>query len=327
MVVSVPLNLEIGSLKLSSPVIYSPLAGCSDLPFRQMCRRYSNSLIYCEMVKMDPLVRRDRHTLELLDFTDDLHPIGAQLCGSKLALAAEAARIIEELGFDVIDLNCGCPVDKVTKDGSGSGLLKNPELIGEILAAMVAAVKIPVTVKIRAGWDSSLINAEEVTQIAEAAGARLIAIHGRTRAQGYTGLADREIIRRSKAAARTIQVAGNGDIFDPASALHMFTYTGCDAILISRGAMGAPWLAADILAALQGQETPQRTPHEALEVLLEHLELIKHYRDSRRAALDMRRVGPWYCKTLPGISELRKSLAQTRCPDEAKHLVQQFASL
>ena len=140
-------QLELGSVKLSSNILCAPLAGCSDFPFRKMTSPFRPALVYCEMVKIDALIRHDPHTYRLLDYETDMHPIGAQLCGSKAHMAAPAARIVEDLGFDVVDFNCGCPVDKVTKDGSGSGMLKNPELIGEMIANMVAAVKIPVTVK------------------------------------------------------------------------------------------------------------------------------------------------------------------------------------
>src|SRR5689334_17740332 len=169
---------QLGSLVLPSNIFCAPLAGCSDLAFRRMTAQYKPGLMFCEMVKMDALIRNDPHTYRLLDYEAHMHPIGGQLCGSKLHLAAPCAKIIEDLGFDVVDLNCGCPVDKVTKDGSGSGLLKNPELIGEIICEMVAAVRIPVTVKIRAGWDMQSINAPQITKIAEEAGAKAICIHG-----------------------------------------------------------------------------------------------------------------------------------------------------
>jgi tRNA-dihydrouridine synthase B len=198
-----------GNLTLPSNIFCAPLAGCSDLPFRRMTARYRPGLIYCEMVKMDALIRHDPNTFRLLDYETGMHPIGGQLCGSKPQIAGQCAKIIEDLGFDVVDLNCGCPVDKVTKDGSGSGMLKNPELIGEVLANMVAAVKIPVTVKIRAGWDHQSIIVEEVTRIAEQAGAKAICIHGRTRSQAYQGLANWDYIARSKRVAKTILVIGN----------------------------------------------------------------------------------------------------------------------
>ena len=156
---------QMGKKVLPSNIFYAPLAGCSDFPFRKMSAKYRPGLMYCEMVKMDALIRSDVNTFHLLDYDASMHPIGAQLCGSKPEIAGKAAKIMEELGFDVVDLNCGCPVDKITKDGSGSGMLKNPELIGEMVSNMIAAVKIPVTVKIRAGWDENSINAVEITRI------------------------------------------------------------------------------------------------------------------------------------------------------------------
>src|SRR3984957_7146171 len=177
----------LGKTVLRNNIFYAPLAGCPDFPFRRMSAHYRPGLMYCEMVKMDALVRHDQNTFHMLDFDKKMHPIVGQLCGSKPALAGQAARIIEDLGFDVVDLNCGCPVDKVTKDGSGSGMLKTPELIGEIISEMVSAVKIPVTVKIREGGDDKNFNAKGVTKMVEKAGAAAICIHGRTRSQGYKG--------------------------------------------------------------------------------------------------------------------------------------------
>src|SRR5580700_274615 len=203
---------QLGTITLPSNIFCAPLAGCSDLPFRRMTSKYHPGLIFCEMVKMDALIRNDPHTYRLLDYEASMHPIGGQLCGSKPHLAGPCAKIIEDLGFDVVDLNCGCPVDKVTKDGSGSGLLKNPELIGDIISNMVSAVSIPVTIKIRAGWDMQSINAEQITAIAEQAGATAICIHGRTRSQAYKGPANWDYIRDCKRQAKRIKIIANGDI-------------------------------------------------------------------------------------------------------------------
>ena len=249
---------RVGSAALPNNILYAPLAGCSDLPYRQMACKWRPGIVYCEMVKMDALVRHDPGTYRLLDYTLNMHPIGAQLCGSKPTLVKTAARIIEDLGFDVLDLNCGCPVDKVTKDGSGSGMLRTPDLIGEMIAEMVAAVKIPVTVKIRAGWDDEHINAAQITQIAERAGAKAITIHGRTRAQAYKGPANWDHIRDCKRAAKDILVIGNGDVFDAESAANMFSYTGCDGVLVARGTMGRPWIVDDILRLLDAQAVIER---------------------------------------------------------------------
>ncbi len=314
----------LGSVRLRNRVLYAPLAGCSDFPFRQMSTRYQPAIVYCEMVKMDALVRNDIHTYRLLDYDASMHPMGAQLCGSKLKIAAQSARIIEDLGFDVLDFNCGCPVDKVTKDGSGSGMLKHPDLIGEMLSTMISAVKIPVTVKIRAGWDEQSINAPLITQIAERAGAKAITVHGRTRAQGYKGPANWDYIKACKDVAKDIHVIGNGDVFDADAALRMFAHTGCDAVLVSRGTMGRPWIVQDILRAMEGLPPIVRTPLDIRDALIEHFHLIIRYRNERQSLLDFRRVGCWYLKQCEGVKELRISLNRASSTQDVMQIIHQF---
>lgn len=312
---------QLGKRLLPSNIFCAPLAGCSDFPFRKMTSKYRPGLVYCEMVKMDALVRNNEATLRMLDYDESMRPIGAQLCGSKKELAGPTAKMLEDLGFDVIDLNCGCPVDKVTKDGSGSGLLKNPELIGEILAEMVAAVSVPVTVKIRAGWDADHIVGPLVTEIAEKAGASAICIHGRTRAQAYQGPAKWDYIRACTSVAKNIQVIGNGDINDPESAERIFQETGCDAILLARGTMGSPWLTEDIYNYFEGQTARKRTALELREAFLEHLEHIVSYRDAHKAVTDLRRVGCWFFRSIPGASSLREGINRAESVDEVRMLV------
>jgi len=290
-----------------------------------MTSPYRPGLVYCEMVKMEALIRHDPHTYRLLDFETDMHPIGAQLCGTKPHLAAACARIVEELGFDVVDLNCGCPVDKVTKDGSGSGMLKNPQLIGEVIANMAAAVKIPVTVKIRTGWDEESINAVEITKIAEKAGAKAICVHGRTREQGYKGNANWAWIRECKAAANKIIVIGNGDLFDAPSVEKMFTETGCDAVLLSRGTFGQPWIVEDVYDLLSGLPKKARSHEDFRSALLEHLDHVVSYHADRKAAMDMRRIGCWYLKKGIGTRKLRESLNRARSVPEIRQLIESYA--
>lgn len=317
-------SFRLGAVELPSNVFYAPLAGCSDLPFRAMSCRYRPGIVYCEMVKIDALIRNDPNTYRLLDYEVGMHPIGAQICGSKPDIAAASARIIEDLGFDVLDFNCGCPVDKVTKDGSGSGMLKNPELIGEVLAKVIASVRIPVTVKIRAGWDDRSINAPLITQIAEKAGAKAIAVHGRTREQGYKGPANWDHIRDSKRVAKEILVIGNGDVFDAPSAQRMFEYTGCDAVLVSRGTLGQPWIAEDISHYLEGQPPIERDIWAYRAALLEHFELITQYQNDVQALLDFRRVGCWYLKRCIGAKALRIELNRCQSVGQAVSLIEEF---
>ncbi len=315
----------VGSAALKNRVLYAPLAGCSDYPFRQISSRYNPGIVYCEMVKIDALVRNDPHTYRLLDYHSSMHPIGAQLCGSKPKMAAQAARMIEDLGFDVLDFNCGCPVDKVTKDGSGSGMLKTPDLIGEMLSEMISAVKIPVTVKIRAGWDEGSINGHLITQIAEKAGAKAITVHGRTRAQGYKGPANWDYIKACKESAKEILVIGNGDVFSAEAAQKMFAYTGCDAVLVSRGTLGQPWIAEDILRALDGLEPVVRSVSDIRNILLEHFDLIIRYQSDRQALLDFRRVGCWYLKRCCGVKELRIAINKAGSIADVMRFVERFS--
>lgn len=314
----------LGGVELPNNVFYAPLAGCSDLPFRRMSCRYRPGIFYCEMVKIDALVRHDPYTYRLMDYEPDMHPIGAQICGSKPKMAGQAAKIVEDLGFDVIDLNCGCPVDKVTKDGSGSGMLKTPDLIGEVLSEMIHAVKIPVTVKIRAGWDEKSIHAAQITRIAEKAGAKAITVHGRTREQGYKGPANWDHIKACKEASKEILVIGNGDVFDAESALRMFAYTGCDAVLVARGTLGQPWIAEDILRAMQGLEPIQRGVADVKKALFEHFDLIVRYQPEKQCLLDMRRVGCWYLKKCEGVKALRMNLNRSASTSEVFRLLEQF---
>ncbi|HRD55692.1 MAG TPA: tRNA dihydrouridine synthase DusB [Parachlamydiaceae bacterium] len=318
-------NFKIGNIELPNNIFYAPLAGCSDFPFRKMSAAYSPGLIYCEMVKMDALVRNDQGTFHMLDFDKTMHPIGGQICGSKPSIAGAAAKIIEDLGFDVVDLNCGCPVDKVTKDGSGSGLLKNPKLIGELVCEMVNAVKIPVTLKIRAGWDEESIIAAEVTKIAEKAGAKAICIHGRTRKQAYKGPANWDYIKLAKEAATSIKVIANGDITDAQSAKRIFEYTGCDAILVARGTMGQPWIVSDIIRELQGEAPLVRSQEEYKMALFQHFEHTFDYHHARRTAVDMRRVGCWYFKKSVGTKSFRELISKAASPDEVRDLILNFS--
>lgn len=312
---------KFGKIKLPNNIFYAPLAGCSDYPFRKMSSSYGPGLIYCEMVKMDALIRNDPGTFHMLDFDKSMHPIGGQICGSKPQIAGQAARIIQDLGFDVVDLNCGCPVDKVTKDGSGSGLLTKPQLIGDIVANMVAAVSIPVTLKIRAGWDEKSICAAEITRIAEEAGATAICVHGRTRAQAYKGPANWDWIIESKKAAKNILVIGNGDLFDAPSIKKMFETTGCDAVLVARGTMGQPWIAQDALRYMDGHPIEEKSHEELKQALRQHFYYMKSYLPDRQACIEMRKVGCWYIKKSSGTRTVREQISHANTLDEIEQVI------
>lgn len=312
---------KLGSLELPSNVFCAPLAGCSDLPFRRMTTAYTPGLVYCEMVKMDALVRHDPHTYRLLDYEAGMHPIGAQLCGSKIELAGTSAKILEELGFDVIDFNCGCPVDKVTKDGSGSGMLKNLDLIGEMLMRMIVAVNIPVTIKIRAGWDENSIVGPQIVKIAHEAGAAAVAIHGRTREQAYKGRANWDWIRQCKEACPEMLIIGNGDLFDAENVENMFEVAACDAVLLSRGTFGTPWIIEDVYRRLAHEPAIIRAPLDYRDALLQHLEYIQQYHPPRKAAMDLRRVGCWYLKRGQGTRKLREAINRSKTVEEIRSFI------
>lgn len=280
--------------------------------------------MYCEMVKMDALVRYDSGTFHILDYSRDMHPIGGQICGSKPQIAGQAAKIVQDLGFDVIDLNCGCPVDKVTKDGSGSGLLKNPNVIGDIIANIVAAVSVPVTVKIRAGWDENSLVFREIVKIAEQAGAVALCIHARTRQQGYEGNANWKWIKEAKDVATKIKIIGNGDLFTADAAIRMFEETGCDAVLVSRGTMGQPWIAQDIAKLDRGEAISERSVRERKELLLDHFGQSIAYGSDRKAVLDMRRVGCWFFKKAKGNKSFRDAISHAQTVADIRDLIVNF---
>lgn len=317
-----------GSIELPSNIFYSPLAGCSNLPFRLMSALYGRpGLHYCEMVKMEALWRLERATLQMLDSTSCMVPVAAQLVGSDLKLAADCAMILEDMGFNAIDFNCGCPVDKLTKDGSGSAMLKQPHLIAQILHQMVQKVKIPVSVKIRAGWDESSINATAITQLAEQAGAVAITIHARTREQAYKGAANWDYIKACKQVAGKILVIGNGDLFCPEDVQRMFEYTGCDGVMISRGCMGKPWIAKDSEEYLEQKTYTLKTLSEALNALRHHYEIAKQYLPERKAIIEMRKVSCWYLEGYPQAKSIRSELAHARTADEVRHKLQSLADV
>ncbi len=315
-------DFQLGSLKLPNNILCAPLAGYTDQPFRQLCRDFFSGLIFCEMVKIEAVVRKIPATLRYLDFVSSEHPIGAQLCGSQPEVAKQAAKIIEDMGFDLIDLNCGCPVDKVTKDGSGSAMLKNPDLIGEVLSAIVGSVDLPVTVKIRMGWNEEQVNAPEIVKIAEQAGAKAVIIHGRTRAQGYRGGVNLKIIKDCKQAARKIKVIGNGNLFYAEDVFQMFEETDCDGVMLSRGMIGQPWIFQEIAKYPNFQI---RSTKEIKETLLNHFFKIQKYQKiEKKAVFDMRRLAGWYLKFCSYTKALRIGINQTESVAEIFHLIENY---
>jgi nifR3 family TIM-barrel protein len=317
--------LQLGSLRLPSKIIQSPLAACSDLPFRLIARGKGLGFCFLEMVSAQSLTRENAKTRRMLVTTPEDKPLGAQLLGCDPDMMAEAARILEELGFDLIDMNLGCPVKKVVGNGEGSALLTNPAGAEKVFKAVRAAVKVPVTMKTRKGFkDTSGDEAVELAKRAEGAGLCAVTIHGRTQAQQYGGRSDWEAIGKVKAAVR-IPVIGNGDVLTAADAKRLFEVSGCDGIMIGRGGLGNPWIYRNLERGLAGDAAPYvPTVPERKETLLKHLALERALLGDRQAALNMRRITVWYTQGLPGNKVMRVAVCSTMDCDEIARLIAGF---
>lgn len=290
---------------LQHPVILAPMAGVCDLPFRVLAKSLGCALVVAEMVSDKGLIYRNEHTYEMLAIEESERPISIQIFGSDPICMAKAARIVEQAGADIIDINMGCPTPKIVKNGEGAALMRTPDLAYRIIAAVVEAVQIPVTVKMRKGWDDSSVNAPAIAKLAEQAGAAAVAIHGRTREQFYSGVADLEIVKQVKESV-AIPVIGNGDIRCPEDAQRMMAFTGCDGVMIGRAAQGNPWVFAQINYFLDtGNKLLLPTVTEKVALLRQHFELMIQFKSEYIAVREMRKHAAWYTKGLPGSAELR----------------------
>lgn len=316
-------KLKIGSVELNNPFILAPMAGVCDLPFRLLCKEKGAAMVCTEMVSAKAIYYNNKNTKELLTIDKNEGPVSLQLFGSEPKLMAEMAKRIEEIPFDILDFNMGCPVPKVVNNGEGSALMKNPVLAGHIIEAMANAISKPVTVKIRAGFDAEHINAVEIAKIAENSGASAITVHARTREQYYSGKADREIIRLVKEAV-TIPVIGNGDIDCYESAKHMLEYTGCDGVAIGRGAEGNPWIFEELNAKYAGLDYNKPSLEEVKEMIMRHAKMLIDYKGEYIGIREMRKHAAWYTAGFKGASKLRGCLNEASSIESLEEIIMGF---
>ena len=304
------MKLRIGNTVLENNVILAPMAGVTDLPFRVLCREQGAGCVVTEMVSAKAVLYNNKNTRELLQIDPAERPAAVQLFGSEPDIMAEIAARLEEGPYDYIDVNMGCPVPKIVNNGEGSALMKNPERAKEVLTAMVKAVKKPVTVKFRKGFNDLSVNAVEFAKMAESCGVAAVAVHGRTREQYYSGKADWDIIRQGKEAVR-IPVIGNGDIFTPEDAGRMLKETGCDGIMVARGAKGNPWLFGRINHYLDtGEVLPGPSMAEIKAMILRHGRMLVQFKGEGVAMREMRGHMAWYTKGMPHSDTLRNEINQ-----------------
>lgn len=312
--------LQIGNLCIDRPVILAPMAGVTDLPFRVLCREQGCGMVCTEMVSAKAITYKNKNTFLLMETVPQERPVSLQLFGSDPDIMAEAARMIADRDFDVLDVNMGCPVPKVVNNGEGSALMKQPELAGRIVRSLVEAIDKPVTVKIRKGFDDDHINAVEMAKIAEANGAAAVAVHGRTREQYYSGKADWEIIAKVKDTV-SIPVIGNGDIFTPEDAKNMMEQTNCDGVMIGRGAQGNPWIFHQIKTYLETGMVPEKPPFsEVCRMILRHAKMQIEWKGEKRGMREMRSHAAWYTAGYPHSASLRRAMNTVETYEQLEEL-------
>lgn len=316
--------IRIGPYQLANQVILAPMAGVTDLPFRQLCRKLGAGLVVSEMVTSDVRLWNSRKSRNRLDHSGENEPRSVQIAGGEPLMMAEAARMNQQLGAQIIDINMGCPAKKVCNKAAGSALMRDEKLVAEILEAVVGAVDLPVTLKIRTGWCAQSRNGLNIARIAEESGIQALAVHGRTRNQLYTGCAEYDTIAAIKQQAG-IPIFANGDIDSPQKALQVLRQTGADAVMIGRAAQGRPWIFREISHFLEHGELLPSPPLEwQQQTLLEHLEALHQFYGEHQGVRIARKHVGWYLQTLPGADEFRRGFNRVECPAQQHQSIQTF---
>ena len=319
-------QLQIGNVTLKNNLILAPMAGVTDLPFRLLCKEQGAGLLCMEMVSAKAILYKNKNTEELLTIDPRENPVSLQLFGSDPDIISEIAKQIEDRPFDILDINMGCPVPKVVNNGDGSALMKNPKLAGEIIEKTVRAIKKPVTVKIRKGFDEDHVNAVEMAHIAEESGAAAVAVHGRTREQFYSGRADWDIIRQVKERV-SIPVIGNGDLLTAEDVIAMERQTGCDGFMIARGAEGNPWIFRQILHYFEtGEQLPKPDFSEMTEMLLRHAKMQLEFKGEYTGIREIRKHAAWYTAGYKNSSRLRGRINEVENYEQLEALFREVQS-
>ena len=314
-------KLKIGNVELDNSYVLGPMAGVTDLPFRLLCKEQGAGLVCMEMISAKGILYNNKNTESLLEIHPEETPASLQLFGSDPKIMSEMAKRIEDRNFAILDVNMGCPVPKIVRNGEGSALMKNPKLVYEIVSALVKAIEKPVTVKIRKGFDDTCINAVEIAKVIEEAGAAAVAVHGRTREQYYSGKADWDIIRQVKEAV-SIPVIGNGDVTSAEKAIQMRDYTGCDGVMIARGAQGNPWIFSELVSYEKNGVLPERPDVDELkDMMLRHARLQIKYKGDYLGIREMRKHVSWYTKGLHGSAKLRETINSVESYEELENVL------